>query len=167
VNLTGAEAAREAAIQLEVLARELAERNFETRVAYVGETSNLSVVNAAVPSSRETITVAPADDGVWWFCWSWGDRIARITDVGTAAFKVAYLLIPQATDRPAMPTQPPSLGELDDPALIAYWAAVRNQLALTPSSSPKHPEIKRCYDAAASEYRRRMHGEPGNRPPAI
>ncbi len=88
-------AAREAAVQLEVLAGELAERNFETRVAYAGETASLSVVNAAIPGSRETIAVAPADDGVWWFCWSWGDRIARITDIGTAAFKIAYLLIPQ------------------------------------------------------------------------
>ena len=98
MGLAGAGAAHEAAIQLEVLARELAERNFETRVAYVGETANLSVVNTAVPSLRETVTVAPADDGVWWFWWSWGDRIARIADAGTAAFKVAYVLIPQATD---------------------------------------------------------------------
>jgi hypothetical protein len=98
VSLAGAGAAREAAVQLEVLARELAERNFETRVAYVGETSNLSVVNAAVPGARETIAVAMADDGVWWFCWSWGDRIARITDIGTASFKIAYLLIPPVGD---------------------------------------------------------------------
>ena len=61
-----------------------------------------------------------------------------------------------------MPTQLPNLRELDDPAFIAYWAAIRNQLALTPLSNPKHPEIKRCYDAAASEYRRRMDGEPGS-----
>jgi hypothetical protein len=98
VSLASAGAAREAAIQLEVLARELAERNFAARVAYVGETASLSVVNTAIPGSREIIAVVPADDGVWWFCWSWGDRIARVSDIGTAAFKIAYLLIPPVGD---------------------------------------------------------------------
>jgi hypothetical protein len=59
-----------------------------------------------------------------------------------------------------VPAQLPNLRELDDPAFLTYWAAVRNQLALTPLGSPKHPEIKRLYDAAASEYRRRIYGEP-------
>jgi hypothetical protein len=95
---TDANAARETVTQLEALARELAERNFETRVTCNGEASNLSVINTAIPSSRETIAIARAEDGEWWFWWSWGDRIACTTDVGTAAFKIAYLLIPQATD---------------------------------------------------------------------
>jgi hypothetical protein len=98
MSLVNADAMREAVTQLEALARELVERNFETRVTRGGETPSLSVVFAAVPSSRETIAIAPADDGVWSFWWSWGDRIAPVTDVGTAAFKIAYLLIPQATE---------------------------------------------------------------------
>jgi hypothetical protein len=98
VSLIDADAAREAVTQLEALARELAERNFETRVTSDGGTPSLSVANPATPSSRETIAVAQADDGVWWFWWSRGNRIARITDVGTAAFKIAYVLIPQADD---------------------------------------------------------------------
>jgi hypothetical protein len=53
-----------------------------------------------------------------------------------------------------------NLQELDDPAFITYWAAVRNQLALTPESSPGHAETKRRYDAAVSEYRRRIDGGP-------
>jgi hypothetical protein len=98
MSLIDADAAREAVTQLEALARELAERNFETRVTSDGGTPSLSVINPATLSSRETIAVAPADDGAWWFWWSWGNRIARITDVGTAAFKIAYVLIPQADD---------------------------------------------------------------------
>jgi hypothetical protein len=98
MSMVDADAAREAVTQLEALARELAERNFETRVTSDGGTPSLSVINPAVRSLRETIAVAPADDGVWWFWWSRGDRIARVTDVETAAFKVAYVLIPQATD---------------------------------------------------------------------
>ena len=37
-----------------------------------------------------------ADDGSWWLSWSWGDRIARLTEVESAAFKIAYVLTPQA-----------------------------------------------------------------------
>jgi hypothetical protein len=98
MSLIDADAAREAVTQLEALARELAERNFETRVTSDGGAPSLCVVNPAMLSSRETIAVAQADDGVWWFWWSRGNRIARITDVGTAAFKIAYVLIPQADD---------------------------------------------------------------------
>ena len=93
-----ADAAHEAVTQLEALARGLAEWNFQTSVTSDGGTPSLSVTNPAVPSSRESIAIAPADDGAWWFCWSRGDRIARVTDIETAAFKVAYVLIPQPTD---------------------------------------------------------------------
>jgi len=95
MSVTDADAVRAAVSQLEALARELAEQNFETRVISDAGAPNLSVVNPAVLSSRETIAVAQADDGVWWFWWSWGDRIARTTDIGTAAFKIAYVLTPQ------------------------------------------------------------------------
>jgi hypothetical protein len=96
MSMTDADAAHEAVTQLEVLARELAERDFEAHVTIDDETPHLSVLNQTMPSSPETIAVAPADDGVWWFWWSWGVRIARITDVGTAAFKIAYVLTPSA-----------------------------------------------------------------------
>lgn len=98
MNLTDANGPREAVAHLEALAAELAGQNFQTRVARDNATPSLSVVNAAIPALRETIAAAPADDGAWWFWWSWGDRIARITDVGTAAFKIAYVLVPQPTD---------------------------------------------------------------------
>ncbi len=98
MSLVNADAPREAVTQLETLARELAERNFLTRVTGECEAPNLSVVNPAVPGSRQTVAVAPADDGMWWFWWSWGDRIARTTDVATAAFKIAYVLVPQPTN---------------------------------------------------------------------
>jgi hypothetical protein len=55
-----------------------------------------------------------------------------------------------------------NLQKLDDPAFFRYWATVRNQLALTPQSSPNHAEIKRRYNAVVSEYRRRMDGEPSS-----
>lgn len=98
MNMTdaNAEAGRQAVSQFEALAKDLAKWEFETRVENSGEAPVLSVTNAAVRTLQETIIAAPAADGVWWFWWSWGDQIARITDVGTAAFKVAYVLMPQA-----------------------------------------------------------------------
>lgn len=98
MSVTDADAAHQAVTQLEALARELAERDFEACVTSDGGTSNLSVFNPAMPSSRETIAIAQADDGGWCFWWSWGARIARITDVGTAAFKIAYVLTTPAGD---------------------------------------------------------------------
>jgi hypothetical protein len=48
------------------------------------------------------------------------------------------------------------LAAMDDPALIAHWAAVRSQLALTSRGSRRRGEIKAAYDAALAEYRRRL-----------
>jgi hypothetical protein len=98
MSLTGADDAREAVTQLEALARELAERNFQVRVANDVGTPSLTVVNPAAPGSSQTIAVALVDDCGWWFWWSWGARIARVNDVGTAAFKVAYVLTPSAAE---------------------------------------------------------------------
>jgi hypothetical protein len=51
------------------------------------------------------------------------------------------------------------LAEMDDPALIAHWAGIRSMLALTPRDDPRHAEVKRAYDAARVEYRRRAAGQ--------
>ncbi len=96
MSLTDAGAAHEAVTQLEALARELAERDFDARFTSDGGTPSLTVINPLAPSSRQAIAVALVNDCGWWFCWPWGARIARISDVGTAAFKIAYVLTPSA-----------------------------------------------------------------------
>lgn len=53
-----------------------------------------------------------------------------------------------------------SLQELDDSAFIAHWAALRSQLALTKENSVERAKLKRRYDAAVTEYHRRVDGEP-------
>jgi hypothetical protein len=95
-NLAESDAVHMAITQVEALAADLAGRGFETHVSRDGGTLSLSVINQAAPGSRENITARLADDGSWWFWWSWGDRIARITEVESAAFKIAYVLTPQA-----------------------------------------------------------------------
>ena len=53
---------------------------------------------------------------------------------------------------------PRSLRELPDPEFIALWASLRGRLALTPAGNSGHPEIKRRYEAARAEFRRRLDG---------
>lgn len=98
MNLTNADAVHEAVTQLEALARELAEQDFEARVTSGGGAPSLTVINPLAPSSRQTIAVALVNDCGWWFWWPWGAPIARISDVGTAAFKIAYVLTPSSAD---------------------------------------------------------------------
>jgi len=95
-NLVESDAARLAVAQLEALSVAPAEYGFLTCVLHDSGMPSLRVVNRDSPGSRENITVGPAENGVRWFCWSWGDRIALVGDVATAAFKIAYVLTPQA-----------------------------------------------------------------------
>jgi hypothetical protein len=95
-NRAESDALGPAVAQVEALAADMAGRGFETAVSRDDGTLSLSVINRAAPGSRENIAARPADDGSWWFWWSWGERIARITEVEAAAFKIAYVLTPQA-----------------------------------------------------------------------
>jgi hypothetical protein len=88
--------ARLAIARLNALAVELDRSGFLTCVFHEGGTLKLQVTNRAVPSCRETLAVAPDGDGAWWFWWSWADRITLADDIAAAAFKVAYVLTPQA-----------------------------------------------------------------------
>jgi len=88
------DAAREAAGQIERLTRDLQARGYAARLVIVGGYMAISVAHRTVTQMSETVTVAPATDGNWWFWWSWGDPIARASDVDAAAFKIAYVLTP-------------------------------------------------------------------------
>jgi hypothetical protein len=89
-----ADTAFEAIKQLDALAEDLASRGFDTHVIRDGGRARVSVAHRDVSQLSETIYAAAARDGRWWFWWSWGDRVARITAVETAAFKIAYVLTP-------------------------------------------------------------------------
>jgi hypothetical protein len=85
-----------AIVQLNALAVDLDRSGFLTCVFHEGGVLKLQVTNRAVPSCRETITVAADDNGAWSFQWSLGDRIALADEVAAAAFKIAYVLTSQA-----------------------------------------------------------------------
>jgi hypothetical protein len=80
--------------QLEALVEDLTGRGFDAHVIRDGNRARVSVAHRSVPQLSENVYAAPTGDGRWWFWWSWGDRIARITSVETAAFKIAYVLTP-------------------------------------------------------------------------
>jgi hypothetical protein len=96
VNAFGEEAAREATWQLEALAKDLEARAFAARLVNSGEHIGIGVTHRVVSQLSETVYAGPAGDGTWWFWWSWGDQIAPVSDVETAAFKIAYVLTPPA-----------------------------------------------------------------------
>lgn len=83
-------------VQLHALAVELTGRGFRASVLHEDGALKLQVGNRAAPGGCEDITVAADDNGAWCFWWSWGDRIALVTDIAAAAFKIAYVLTPQA-----------------------------------------------------------------------
>ena|SRR5579859_1933217 len=88
--------AAEAVGQLQALAGDLTGRGFDAQVIQDGARARVSVAHRDVSQLSENVYIAPTGDGRWWFWWSWGDRIARITAVETAAFKIAYVLTPHS-----------------------------------------------------------------------
>jgi hypothetical protein len=94
----GADAAQQAAAQLGALADNLAGRGFAAHLTQAGKHPCISVASRSVPQLSETVYAAPAPDGGWWFWWSWADRIAPVSEVESAAFKIAYVLTPHADD---------------------------------------------------------------------
>jgi hypothetical protein len=95
--------AGEAAERLEALAENLAGRGFHAHVMQAHGQVCACVSNRSAPQLSKTIYAAPAADGSWWFWWSWADRIALVSDIETAAFKISYLLSPMQTTDPTQP----------------------------------------------------------------
>ena len=94
-NLAEPDAERLAVAQLRTLSADLAGRGFLAVRLTDDGTPTLQVTNRDTGCS-ENITIKADDNGAWWFMWSWGDRLGEVGDVDAAAFKIAYVLTPQA-----------------------------------------------------------------------
>ena len=57
-----------------------------------GRRPSLYVVNPAARALEENVYVACGKDGMWWFWWSWAERIATCEDVGGAALQISRVL---------------------------------------------------------------------------
>ena len=54
--------------------------------------ASLYVVNPAARALEENVFVSCGKDGMWWFWWSWAERIAVADDVDQAASTIVRVL---------------------------------------------------------------------------
>lgn len=80
-------------VYLEKLADELSHRGLEAwLMAPPGRRPSLYVVNPAARALEENVYVGCGKDGMWWFWWSWAERIAVADDVDLAATTIVRVL---------------------------------------------------------------------------
>ncbi len=81
------------AVYLEKLSDELSHRGLEAwLMAPPGRRPSLYVVNPAARALEENVFVSCGKDGIWWFWWSWAERIAVADDVDQAASTIVRVL---------------------------------------------------------------------------
>ncbi|MEP7026722.1 MAG: hypothetical protein ABJB47_23530 [Actinomycetota bacterium] len=79
--------------RLDGLAEALTGRGLRTRlIAPAGRVPSLHAVNPAASALAEDIYAGPGQDGVWWFWWSWAERIAACDDLAGAALQISRVL---------------------------------------------------------------------------
>lgn len=80
-------------VYLEKLADELLHRGLEAwLMAPPGRVPSLYVVNPAARALEESVVAACGKDGLWWFWWSWAERIGIADDIDQAAATIVRVL---------------------------------------------------------------------------
>jgi hypothetical protein len=81
------------AVYLEKLGEELSHRGLEAwLMAPPGRVPSLYVVNPAARALEENVYAGCGSDGIWWFWWSWAERIAVADDLHLAASTIVRVL---------------------------------------------------------------------------
>jgi hypothetical protein len=81
------------AVYLDKLADELSHRGLEAwLMAPPGRVPSLYVVNPAARALEENVYVGRGKDGIYWYWWSWAERIAVADDVDQAATTIVRVL---------------------------------------------------------------------------
>ena len=85
---------------LDKLVEELTHRGLEAWLMAPPErVPSVYVVNPAARALEENVYVCLGEDGLWWFWWSWAERIAIADDLDAAATAIARVLsLPQHRD---------------------------------------------------------------------
>jgi len=85
---------------LDKLAEELTHRGLEAWLMAPPErVPSVYVVNPAARALEENVYVCLGEDGLWWFWWSWAERIAIADDLDAATTAIARVLsLPQNRD---------------------------------------------------------------------
>ncbi len=78
---------------LEKLGEELSRRGMQVRLVLPpGRVPSLYVVNPEARALEEHIYAGCGSDGIWWFWWSWAERIAATEDLDVAAGAIVRVL---------------------------------------------------------------------------
>jgi hypothetical protein len=85
---------------LDKLVEELTHRGLEAWLMAPPERMpTMYVVNPAARALEENVYAQRCEDGIWWFWWSWAERIAIADDLDAAATAIARVLsLPQHRD---------------------------------------------------------------------
>jgi hypothetical protein len=82
-----------AAAYLDKLADELTNRGFEAwLMAPPGRVPSVYVTNPAARALEENVYASQGKDGLWWFWWSWAERISSSDDLDAAATAIVRVL---------------------------------------------------------------------------
>lgn len=78
---------------LDALGERLRREGWYARViAAHGQAALLRVVNPAAPPLNDDLALNQDQAGLWWFCWSFGERIAHVGNVDIAAARIIQVL---------------------------------------------------------------------------
>lgn len=85
---------------LEKLSDELAHRGLDSWLMMPpGRVPSLYVTNPAARAMEDSVYAVRGNDGLWWFWWSWAERIAMCDDLDGAATTIARVLsLPRGRD---------------------------------------------------------------------
>ena len=82
-----------AAVYLEKLAEELKNRGLEAwLMAPPGRVPSVYITNPAARALEENVYANRGKDGLWWFWWSWAERVSPADDLEAAATAVSHVL---------------------------------------------------------------------------
>ena len=87
-------------VYLEKLAEELTHRGLEAwLMAPPGRVPSVYVVNPAARALEDNVYANQGKDGLWWFWWSWAERISIADDLDAAATAITRVLaLPRGRD---------------------------------------------------------------------
>jgi hypothetical protein len=82
-----------AAVYLDKLAEELTNRGLEAwLMAPPGRVPSVYITNPGARALEENVCVERGKDGLWWFWWSWAERISMADDLDAAAAAITRVL---------------------------------------------------------------------------
>ena len=82
-----------AAVYLDKLADELTNRGLEAWLMDTpGRVPSVYITNPRARALEETVCADRGKDGLWWFWWSWAERISPADDLSAAAAAITRVL---------------------------------------------------------------------------